>query len=150
MKSVLVCVCVLLGLVASTPLPAAVVPEQIRSDASALAPIVRTADLPPAVQKKLLMADPGKPWNATDSIIDPTLPGRRLIVAGCDARLCVVHYERGGIAFSYRILAMRLYGDAWTPVWSVYGTKSLGNFAGLRAYLAGTASAVFWPAGDDY
>lgn len=150
MKRAFVGILAVIALVASTPLPPAVVPAQVRSGAPDLRPIVRTGDLPLAIQKKLLLADPGKPWNATDAIIDRTLPGRRLIVAGCDARLCVVHYERGGIAFSFRILAMRLQKDGWAPVWSVYGPKSLDDFAGLRAYLLGSASAVFWPAGDDY
>jgi hypothetical protein len=27
------------------------------------------------------LADPGQKWNATDAIIDPTLPGKRLIWA---------------------------------------------------------------------
>jgi len=43
---------------------------------------------------------PGQKWNATDAIIDPTLPGKRLIwAAGGD--FYVVHYQRSGIAHTF-------------------------------------------------
>jgi hypothetical protein len=54
------------------------------------------------------MADPGQKWNATDSIIDSTLPGKRLIWAGIGNGYCVVHYERGGIAHTYHIVVAKL------------------------------------------
>ena len=52
-----------------------------------------TGDLPPAVLALCdggsdgKLAEPGQKWNATDSIIDPTLPGKRLIWAAVGRRV---------------------------------------------------------------
>jgi hypothetical protein len=37
------------------------------------------------------IAEPGQKWNATDSIMDPTLPGKRLIWAAIGGEYYVVH-----------------------------------------------------------
>jgi hypothetical protein len=82
------------------------------------------------------MADPGQKWNATDSIIDPTLPGKRLIWAGLGDGYYIIHYERGGIAHSYHILVARLTNDAAKPklLWSAMGGP-FDNYAGFVAAL---------------
>jgi hypothetical protein len=84
------------------------------------------------------LADPGQKWNATDAIIDPTLPGKRLIWAAVDDEYCVVHYERGGIAHTYHVLVARLRNDNTQAkvVWRAVGGpfKDYAAFASaLRA-----------------
>jgi hypothetical protein len=84
-----------------------------------------TSDLPPAVVALCAgdhgkIADPGQNWNATDAIMDPTLPGKRLIWAAVDGDYYVVHYERGGIAHTFHILVALLTKNDTKPkaVWS--------------------------------
>ncbi len=58
----------------------------------------------------MAVADPGEPFQATDNITNPSLPGRRLNVAGCSQDHCLVYYERGGIAHTWYALLFH-----WTP-----------------------------------
>jgi len=66
-----------------------------------------TGDLPPAILALCgdKLAEPGQNWNATDAITDPTLPAKRLIWAAIGGDYYVVHYERGGIAHTFHIVA---------------------------------------------
>jgi hypothetical protein len=79
------------------------------------------------------LAEPGQKWNATDAIIDPTLPGRRLIWAAVGDDYYVVHYERGGIAHTYHILVAKLAKNDAKPkvVWRAIG----GPFKNYAAFL---------------
>jgi hypothetical protein len=86
------------------------------------------------------LAAPGAAWNATDAVIDPSLPGRRLIFAACDAAACVVHYERGGIAHMYLILFLMRKGSQWQAEWLAYGHPALANFATLETLLQNRSS----------
>jgi hypothetical protein len=56
------------------------------------------------------IADPGAQFQVTDAIVDPKLPGRRLVAAGCSAEYCLVYYERGGIAHTWHVALFY-----WTP-----------------------------------
>jgi len=58
----------------------------------------------------MAIADPGAPFQATDNISDPTLPIRRMGVAGCSQDHCLVYYERGGIAHVWHAALFH-----WTP-----------------------------------
>jgi hypothetical protein len=59
------------------------------------------------------LAEPGQKWQATDVIMEPGLPGKRLIWAAIGGEYYVVHYERGGIAHSFHVLVATLTkGDA--------------------------------------
>jgi hypothetical protein len=80
------------------------------------------------------IAEPGRKWNATDAIIDPTLPGKRLIWAAAGNGYYVVHYERGGIAHTYHILVAKLTSDGAKPkpVWRAIG----GPFKNYAAFIA--------------
>jgi len=66
--------------------------------------VTRQAELPPAARAALRqrvpyeMADAGQPWNATDSVSDPTLPFHRLICGYTEGDFYVVQYEYGGLA----------------------------------------------------
>ena len=80
------------------------------------------------------ISDPGGPFSPTDVPV-PGAPGRRLIFAACDPQLCLLHYERGGIAHFYEILALSRAGNAWDVVWNARGPKPLVNLDALRALL---------------
>jgi hypothetical protein len=58
----------------------------------------------------MAIADPGAPFQVTDVITDPSLPIRRLSVAGCSQDHCLVYYERGGIAHVWHAVLFH-----WTP-----------------------------------
>jgi hypothetical protein len=97
-----------------------------------------TSDLPSAIVALCAggngkMADPGQKWNATDVIIEPTLPGKRLIWAAVGGEYYVVHYERGGIAHTFHILVAKLTKDDAKPkpVWRAVG----GPFKNYAAYV---------------
>jgi hypothetical protein len=42
------------------------------------------------------IAEPGAEFQATDFILNPKRPTRRLVAAGCSIDHCLVYYERGG------------------------------------------------------
>jgi len=99
-----------------------------------------TSDLPAAIVMLCgsKLADPGQKWNATDVIMDPTLPGKRLIWAAIGSEYYVVHYERGGIAHTYHILVAKLTKNDANPkvVWRAMagGFKDYAGFVdALRA-----------------
>lgn len=57
------------------------------------------------------IAEPGAEYQATDVMVTPRLPSRRLIAAGCSAdHHCLVYYERGGFAHSWFVVLFQ-----WTP-----------------------------------
>jgi|SRR5688500_769907 hypothetical protein len=56
------------------------------------------------------IAEPGAPFRATDVVLDPKLPPRRLVNAACSTDHCVVYYERGGIAHTWQVVIFH-----WTP-----------------------------------
>ncbi len=103
-----------------------------------------TSDLPPAVLTLCdggsdgKLAEPGQKWNATDSIIDPILPGKRLIWAAVGGEYYVVHYERGGIAHTFHILVAKLAKDGPEPkpAWRAIG----GPFKDYAAFIAALRS----------
>jgi hypothetical protein len=59
----------------------------------------------------LEIAEPGAEYQATDVIVKPGLPFRRLVKAGCSKDFhCLVYYERGGIAHTWQVALFQ-----WTP-----------------------------------
>ncbi len=56
------------------------------------------------------IAAPGADFQVTDVIVNPRLPLRRLIAAGCSIDHCLVYYERGGIAHTWQAALFH-----WTP-----------------------------------
>ena len=58
----------------------------------------------------LSIAEPGTPFQVTDVVINPNLPSRRLVAAGCSTDHCLVYYERGGIAHTWQAALFH-----WTP-----------------------------------
>jgi hypothetical protein len=111
--------------------------RQLLQNSNRFREVHSTSDLPPAIVALCgsKVADPGQKWNATDAIIDPTLPGRRLIWAAVGGEYYVVHYERGGIAHTYHISVAKLAKADSKPkeVWSAMG----GPFKDYAAFLDG-------------
>ena len=60
--------------------------------------------------QSLDIAEPGAEFQATDVVVKPKLPTRRLVAAGCTADYCLVYYERGGLAHTCRVALFH-----WTP-----------------------------------
>jgi hypothetical protein len=56
------------------------------------------------------IAEPGADFQDTDVVVDPNLPIRRLVAAGCSIDHCLVYYERGGFARTWRVALFY-----WTP-----------------------------------
>jgi hypothetical protein len=90
-----------------------------------------------------VLAAPGGAWNATDSVVDPSLPGRRLHFAGCDASTCVLHYERGGIAHIHVVVTLVRKNGAWKATWMAYGEPAMKDLATLHALLENRSSANY-------
>jgi hypothetical protein len=59
--------------------------------------------------QSLDIADPGARFQVTD-VVDPKLPNRRLVAAGCSTDHCLVYYERGGVNHSWHVALFH-----WTP-----------------------------------
>ena len=59
---------------------------------------------------QLDIAEPGAEFQVTDVVVNPKLPIRRLVAAGCSTDHCLVYYERGGIAHTWQVALFH-----WTP-----------------------------------
>jgi hypothetical protein len=53
------------------------------------------------------IAEPGADFQVTDDIVNPNLPARRLVAAGCSTEHCLVYYERGGFAHTWHVALFR-------------------------------------------
>ena len=87
-----------------------------------------------------VMADPGKHFQATDVVYDPTLTFKRLLFAGVSSDRCFVYYEQGGIGLSYVLAFFNVTSkDSMKPIWRGYcerGGRPATNLEGLRSWLA--------------
>jgi hypothetical protein len=122
------------------------IPETLRAHlrGETFTPLSSVAALPDAVKheladlfgtKGLQLADPGAPFQATDVVLDPKLPWRRLVSAGCAADHCIVHYERGGFAHAYQVVVLARQGDRARFVWGG-AAGLLGNVHAVRDAVA--------------
>lgn len=114
--------------------------RKVLQDALRFHEVYSKGDLPPAIIALCgsELADPGKKWNATDVIIDPTLPAKRLIWAAIGGDYYVVHYERGGIAHTYHVLVAKFAKNGGKPkvIWSAMG----GPFKDYAAFVTALRS----------
>ena len=93
------------------------------------------------------IADPGGAFQVTDAIVDPKLPTRRLVAAGCTIEYCLVYYERGGRAHTWHVALFH-----WTPAetrleWGGTAPGGLATIEDVRnAILSGVIKgpASFW------
>jgi hypothetical protein len=97
--------------------------------------------------QSLDIAEPGAPFQVTDVVVDPKLPMRRLVAAGCSADHCIVYYERGGFAHTWQVAVFH-----WTPAmtrfdWGGAAPRGLASIEDVRtAILSGVIKgpAKFW------
>jgi hypothetical protein len=100
-------------------------------------------NLPPPVLRgftevggsRLVIANPGEDFRATDVIYDSSLPSKRLIFAGASGEKCFVYYEQGGIGHSYILHLFHVNSDSMKPVWKGYCPGRPANFEQLRSWL---------------
>src|SRR5262245_43649506 len=94
------------------------------------------------------IAEPGAEFQVTDVIVNPKLPTRRLVAAGCSTdHHCLVYYERGGIAHTWHVALFQ-----WTPAatrfeWGGTAPGGLATIDDVRnAILSGAIKghARFW------
>ena len=92
------------------------------------------------------IAEPGAAFRATDVVIDPKLPTRRLVHAACSIDHCVVYYERGGIAHTWQVAIFHWTPDATRFEWGGSAPGGLRTIAEVRhAILTGAIkSASSW------
>jgi hypothetical protein len=145
--------------------PALNPPASVLAEFSRLRPIDTLDGLPPDIRngrfvapdgKKLdgwVLAAPGGAWNATDVVVDASLPGRRLHFAGCDETTCVLHYERGGIAHVHLVMTLVQKNGRWKATWIAYGQPALKDLAAVRDLLENRSAASYsdaYPASINY
>ncbi|HKD12144.1 MAG TPA: hypothetical protein VKE50_08715 [Thermoanaerobaculia bacterium] len=121
--------------------------DRKRLMASTLRVSTKTTEIPEEVRKAFAalvhqpafkMAEPTQPFQVGDAIEPgPPLPGRRLIFAAFDDGLCVIHYERGGIAHVYEIMTFTLSKGAPPELaWSALSQGKLPDLEALRKAVA--------------
>ena len=85
------------------------------------------------------LAEPGAEFQKTDVIVTQRLPSRRLIAAGCSTDFyCLVYYERGGIASTWRVALFHWAPDATRLEWGGTAPGGLATIDDVRkAVLSG-------------
>ncbi len=97
--------------------------------------------------RELDIAEPGAEFQVTDVAVNPKLPIRRLVAAGCSTDHCLVYYERGGGAHTWHVALFH-----WTPAatrfeWGGTAPGGLATIDDVRnAILSGVIKgpARFW------
>jgi hypothetical protein len=84
------------------------------------------------------IAEPGAEFQVTDVIVNPKLPIRRLVAAGCSIEYCLVYYERGGIAHTWQVALFHWTPDATRLEWGGMAPGGLRSIDDVRnAILSG-------------
>jgi hypothetical protein len=78
------------------------------------------------------IADPGLPFQVTDVIIEPKLPIRRLVAAGCSTDHRLVYYERDGVAHTWHLVLFHWVPDATRAEVGGMAPNSLVTIEDLR------------------
>jgi hypothetical protein len=78
------------------------------------------------------IAEPGGRFQVTDVIVDPKLPRRRLVAAGCSTDHCLVYYERGGIAHSWHVALFHWTPDMTRLEWGGFAPSGLASVDDVR------------------
>jgi hypothetical protein len=118
--------------------------RKILEDSSRFHEVLATTNLPPAIVALCAdangrLAEPGKKWESTDIIKDPSLPRKRLIWAAVSEEYYIVHYERGGRGHSFHVLVATLAKQETKPkiVWRGVGDQLKDYAAFLDALRSG-------------
>ncbi len=92
------------------------------------------------------IAEPGAPFQATGVIVNPNLPTRRLVAAGCSTDHCIVYFERGGIAHTWHVAVFHWTPDATRFEWGGNAPGALANIDAVRnAVLSGAIKGSAGP-----
>jgi hypothetical protein len=121
--------------------------DRKRLSAATLKSATKTSAIPPEVRKAFAamvgqtsfeMAEPTQPFQVGDDIAPgPPLPGRRLIFTASDEGLCVIHYERGGVAHLFEGVAFELSkGEPPKLAWAALFEGKLPDVDALRQAVA--------------
>jgi hypothetical protein len=127
---------------------ATVIPDALRAHlrSERFSPLTTVAALPAGLRnelnnlfggKALELAEPGAPFQATDVMVTPRLPHRRLTVAGCSSDHCLVYYERGGFAHVHFAVVFKVSTDGTR---FEFGGHAPGGLADLDAVKNAIAS----------
>jgi hypothetical protein len=88
--------------------------------------------------KTLDIAEPGAKFQDTGVIVDPKLPMRRLVAAGCSIDHCLVYYERGGSAHTWLVALFQWMPAATRFEWGGHARGGLATIDEVRnAVLSG-------------
>ncbi|MGO9511727.1 MAG: hypothetical protein ACLPXZ_31975 [Mycobacterium sp.] len=105
--------------------PANAVPNTKCTLTTPVQEVSSVTQLPPELLKLLPpIADVGAPFNATDSVNDPTLPFRRMIRAGHRGNDWFLWYEHGGVGYSWQAVVARVVPGGEPKVLANAGTIS--------------------------
>ena len=91
------------------------------------------------------IAEPGGEFQVGNAIVDSTLPIRRLVAAGCSYDHCLVYYERGGIAHTWRVALFHWTPDATRLEWGGAAPGGLVTIDDVRSAML--SGAIEGPAG---
>ncbi|WP_231981006.1 MULTISPECIES: hypothetical protein [unclassified Mycobacterium] len=117
--------CLALASALLTATPAEAIPNTQCALTTPVQEVQHVSQLPPELLKLLPpIADVGAPFNATDSVSDPTLPFRRLIRAGSHGADWFVWYEHGGVGYSWQAVVARVVPGGDPQVLADAGTIS--------------------------
>ena len=85
------------------------------------------------------IAEPGAPFQTSGVASVSRLPIRRLVAAGCSYEYCLVYYERGGSARTWRVALFHWTPDATRFEWGGNAPGGLVTIEDVRkAVLSGT------------
>ena len=85
------------------------------------------------------IAEPGDKFQGPGVTVDPRLPLRRLVAAGCSIDHCLVYYERGGITHTWRVAVFHWTPDATRFEWGGIAPRGLKSIDDVRkATLSGS------------
>ena len=97
--------------------------------------------------QSLDIAEPGAPFQVEKAPANSNLPTRRLVSAGCSYDYCLVYYERGGAARTWRVALFHWTPDATRFEWGGTAPGGLKTIDDVRrAILSGAIKgpATFW------
>ena len=103
----------------------------------------RVERMPPNIRPAFLethgtrwaIADPGKSFEPTDNITDPSLPSRRVILGGRSEDTTFVHYEQGGWGLGFVVAAFRADTAEMKPLWRRYCPHAARDFDDLKSMI---------------
>jgi hypothetical protein len=86
---------------------------------------------------RFVMADPGKKFQVTDVVTDPSLPWLRLVFAGISGDNYFIHYEQGGYGHSYHLALLNAPSQEHLQyLWKGYCKRAATSLEDLRSLVA--------------